>query len=116
MLVQLAIYALSQEGVREAVILYPSVGGSVSEQVVEIREPSYGDQRARVILRAVNLRELAEAVECRGVRGERWRGDGGGVGVGKEAKFVSLGGKRNAYSGYPSRIVYLCTQVGRAGG
>lgn len=60
---------------REAVILYPSVGGNVSEQVVEIREPSYGDQRTRVILRAVNLVDLTEAVGCRGVRGEQWRGE-----------------------------------------
>ena len=66
---------LSRERVREAVILYPSVGGNVSEQVVEIREPSYGDQQARVILRAVNLVDLTEAVGCRGVQGERWRGE-----------------------------------------
>jgi len=73
MLYQLAIYALSREQQREAVILYPTTGGSLSDQIVEIREPSYGNPRARVILRAVNLLELSNAIEGSGVHGDRWR-------------------------------------------
>jgi 5-methylcytosine-specific restriction enzyme subunit McrC len=73
MLYQLAIYALSRDQVREATILYPSTGGMQRDQVIEIREPTFGSQRARVILRAVDLPRLAAAIEMRGIYGDRNR-------------------------------------------
>ena len=73
MLYQLAIYALSRDKEREATILYPSTGGVQRDQVVEIREPAYGGQRAKVIIRAVNLPALAETIAQRGIAGERSR-------------------------------------------
>lgn len=73
MLYQLAIYALSREHVREATILYPAAGSAQRDQVIEIREPAFGSQRARVIIRAVDLPALAQAIEVKGVFGERRR-------------------------------------------
>ena len=73
MLYQLAIYALSRDQVREATILYPSTGGAQRDQVIEIREPAYASQRARLILRAVDLPRLAAAIEMRGIYGDRSR-------------------------------------------
>jgi 5-methylcytosine-specific restriction enzyme subunit McrC len=73
MLYQLAIYALSREHERNATILYPSTGGPRRDQIIAIREPAYGNQQASVLIRAVDLTRLAQAIETPGVAGERRR-------------------------------------------
>jgi 5-methylcytosine-specific restriction enzyme subunit McrC len=59
MLYQLALYALGQAGQRrKAVILYPTLAGDASDQVIHLRDPSTGTFQAQVILRPINLLEL----------------------------------------------------------
>ena len=66
MLYQLALYALGRrEGKREAVILYPTLAMSASEQVIQLREPLGGAFQAQVILRPVNLLELARLLRAK---------------------------------------------------
>jgi 5-methylcytosine-specific restriction enzyme subunit McrC len=60
MLYQLALYALSQAAVRDAVILYPTTESSAVDQVVVLSEPVGGASRARVVLRPVKLLELEQ--------------------------------------------------------
>ena len=60
MLYQLALYALGRTGERASAILYPTVEAAASEQTIVIQEPVRGGERARVILRAVNLLRLDE--------------------------------------------------------
>jgi len=55
MLYQLAMYALSQQGAVDAVILYPTIQPDAREAKILIRDPIYGTNHAHVMLRPVNL-------------------------------------------------------------
>jgi 5-methylcytosine-specific restriction enzyme subunit McrC len=63
MLYQLAIYALSQEeaGAR-AIILYPCTDRGATDQALHFKDPIRRQTRAEVILRPVNLLQLADIV------------------------------------------------------
>jgi 5-methylcytosine-specific restriction enzyme subunit McrC len=61
MLYQLALYALGRpDADRRSTILYPTTHAEAIDQVIEIQEPRFGATEARVILRAMNLLELAD--------------------------------------------------------
>lgn len=62
MLYQLALYALSQGASGRATILYPCMDARAVEQVISVRDVVQGGSRASVVLRPVNLPELAHAV------------------------------------------------------
>lgn len=55
MLYQLAIYALSQSGSVDVIILYPTLQDDAEEARILINSPAGGGNSARVILRPVNL-------------------------------------------------------------
>ncbi len=57
-LYQLAIYALSQKGLRKAAILYPTLNREAQEARVGIKDPSTGQRLGVVILRPVDLMSL----------------------------------------------------------
>ena len=58
MLYQLAIYTLSQDFGRVAVILYPTINQKAEEERIKIRNTIRGRGCAQVILRHVNLAYL----------------------------------------------------------
>jgi 5-methylcytosine-specific restriction enzyme subunit McrC len=75
MLYQLAIYALSQgEGAR-ATILYPTVASAAPDQVLELSDPVVGKGRGFVVLRGVQLLELAQALAGDGEAERRRRAE-----------------------------------------
>ena len=63
MLYQLAMYALSRSGPdRQAVILYPTLTGDAIDQTIVLNEPVDGAEKARIVLRPVELLELERLV------------------------------------------------------
>ena len=67
MLYQLAIYALSREapgaaGAATSVILYSTLADGAREARIEILDPARGRERATVVLRPVDLKELSDLV------------------------------------------------------
>ena len=60
-LYQLSIYALSQGAGGRSTILYPTMADGAREQRISISHPS-GGERAQVVLRAVHMGRLAQAV------------------------------------------------------
>lgn len=73
MLYQLAIYALSQGAGGHAAILYPTLEPSARVEMIDIRETVFGDKRARVVLRPVNLLVLERLIQTSGMIGQRER-------------------------------------------
>lgn len=61
MLYQLSLYALAQKADRKAAILYPTLS-SAAEQRILFKEPIYGQTSATIVLRPVNLVDLASLV------------------------------------------------------
>lgn len=65
MLYQLAIYALSRSDPdRQAVILYPTLTSGAVDQTIVLNEPVGGAEKARIVLRPVELLELARLVSA----------------------------------------------------
>ena len=65
MLYQLGMYALSRSGPdRQAVILYPTLEGGAVDQTIVLNEPVGGAERARIVLRPVDLLELERLVSA----------------------------------------------------
>ena len=63
MLYQLATYALSRDGSdRQAVILYPTLATDAIDQTIVLNEPVDGAEKARIVLRPVELLELEKLV------------------------------------------------------
>lgn len=73
MLYQLAIYALSQGTGGHAAILYPTLEPSARVETIDICETVFGDKRARVVLRPVNLLVLERLIKTSGMIGQRER-------------------------------------------
>ena len=62
MLYQLVIYAMSQEPIGQATILYPTLDSAATEARIDVRDPLHGSRRAQVVLRPVNMITLASLV------------------------------------------------------
>lgn len=62
MLYQLVMYAMSGEAGGQATILYPTLHGSAQDACVDIREPLGGVRRGVVVLRPVDMMQLADLV------------------------------------------------------
>lgn len=74
MLYQLAIYALSRQQEKTAVILYPTTHDEAQEARVVLSEPTFGTGQATVVLRPVNLLHMEKLVTAiRTVSNERER-------------------------------------------
>ncbi|NLF75679.1 MAG: restriction endonuclease [Chloroflexi bacterium] len=71
MLYQMAMYALSQGAEGRATILYPTVEPLAKQEVIEIRETVYGEHRAQVVLRPVQLPQLERLLRLSGVQAKR---------------------------------------------
>jgi 5-methylcytosine-specific restriction enzyme subunit McrC len=66
MLYQLAIYALSKSaGAPRSTILYPTLTTSAVDQVVLFKDPVFGQKRAEVTLRPVNLVAMERLIRLR---------------------------------------------------
>lgn len=61
-LYQLAIYALSRQQEKSAVILYPTMDEEAREARIVLSEPAFGTGQAIVVLRPVNLLRLEQLV------------------------------------------------------
>ncbi len=75
MLYQLAIYALSQGTGGQSTILYPTEDTAARDEVINIQEPATHHHRAQVIVRPVLIPVLVEAIQAKGIAGERKRGN-----------------------------------------
>ena len=65
MLYQLAIYALSRSDPdRQAVVLYPTLTSGAVDQTIVLNEPVEGAEKARIVLRPVELLELERLVSA----------------------------------------------------
>ncbi len=65
MLYQLAIYALGHDGADQlAVILYPTLEGRAVDQTIVLKDPVRGAEKARIVLRPVDLLELKRLVSA----------------------------------------------------
>lgn len=65
MLYQLAIYALGHNGSdRLAVVLYPTLKGRAVDQTIVLKDPVHGAEKARIVLRPVDLLELERLVSA----------------------------------------------------
>lgn len=62
MLYQLAIYALSQKPESSAATLYPTLEATARESRIVIRDPVYGNDRAYIVLRPVNMMRLEKLI------------------------------------------------------
>jgi 5-methylcytosine-specific restriction enzyme subunit McrC len=71
MLYQLAVYALSQGHSGQATIIYPVIESTAKTQVITIREAVWGQQKAEVILRPVNLVEMSKLIDKKGRKAKR---------------------------------------------
>lgn len=62
MLYQLVIYALSQEPVGQAIILYPTLSTAATESWIEVRDPLLSSRRALVVLRPIDMLKLERTI------------------------------------------------------
>lgn len=86
MLYQLALYAVGQQAIDEAVILYPTTAPEAREAQIGLRDPLGGGTMARVVLRPVLLPRVAELVRRKDARGrEALRAVARGLALGTEA-------------------------------
>lgn len=69
MLYQLAIYGLSQGTHAPAVILYPSSAPAARDRSIQVNDPVTGDLMARIVLRPVPIRRLAQSISEAGAAG-----------------------------------------------
>lgn len=75
MLYQLGMYALSQGFGGKATILYPTVEPSAKPEIIDIRDMFYGEHRAQVVLRPVNLIWLEALISHSDMESRRARSD-----------------------------------------
>jgi 5-methylcytosine-specific restriction enzyme subunit McrC len=74
MLYQLALYAMGQESVgRKATILYPTLEDAAQQQIIFVKDPLRGTDKAEVIMRPVNLFKLDLLLSSTDVHAQRNR-------------------------------------------